>query len=241
MQAERAFRLKVRDLIIYPLANAAVALGATAIVLIAAGRKLALLFSASEINPPLTGRIIIALSSFLIQRWYAIALALFFLIIFLKIKIGKKAWDYLAIKLPVISPLVKKINIINTVGCLSPLISAGSLGADFPETAFKSVKNYYYQEAITRILERLKKGDRLSSALKDYPGLYPVTVPQMVEIGEETGKTAVILEKLSGFLREDVLSDINNLRKAGDPLLMLVLGSLIGFLAVSIIQSLILF
>jgi len=241
MRAERAFELKIREAIIYPLAIAAATLGISAAVLMAVGPKLAGIFAALAIEPPLTTKIIIASGIFLIQSWYVIILAVFFLALFLKTKKGKKMWDHLTLKLPVISPITKKINIINTVECLGPLIAAGVPSAEALQTSLKSVKNHYYREAITGMVEKMKGGDKLSSALRGYFGLYPLTVSQAIEVGEETEKMPVILEKLSGFFEEDVLGDIKNLRRIGDPLLMLIIGGIIGFLAVSIIQPLILF
>lgn len=231
MQAERAF--------VYPLKIAVIALVISAIALMAAAPKLAQTFLTLGIEPSLTTRIIIASGLFLIQKWYVIVLAAFFLMLFLKTRKGKKSWDYLILKLPVISPIAKKINILSTLERLGPLIANGVPTAEALTTTLKSVKNHYYREAIIGMIEKIKKGDKLSGALKDYPDLYPLMVSQAIEVGEETGKTPVILEKLGGFFKEDVFRDVQNLKRVGAPLLMIILGGLIGFLAVSIIQPLI--
>lgn len=241
MDAARAFELKIREAIVYPAAIAVISFGASAAVLMAVGPMLSRLFAVAAVEPPLTTKIIIVLGGFFIQSWLAFVLAIFFPAIFLKTKKGKKIWDGLILKLPLVSPIIKKINIIGTIGRLSSLIAAGVPLAEALTTTSRAVKNYYYQEAVVSMAARVGRGDKLSIVLKDYPDLYPLMVSQTIEVGEETAKTPVILDKLSNFLKEDVLDDVKNLRKISDPLLMLVLGGFIGFLAVSVIQSLILF
>ena len=85
-------------------------------------------------------------------------------------------------------------------------------------------------------VEVIKKGGKLSSALVPYPDLYPSSVVQMIEVGEETGETSSILAKLADFFEEEVTNSTKNLSSIIEPILMLIVGATVGFFAVSMIQ-----
>jgi type IV pilus assembly protein PilC len=83
--------------------------------------------------------------------------------------------------------------------------------------------------------KQVKKGSKMAEVLKKY-NVYPFLVVQMIEIGEETGETSNILEKLADFYEEEVFNTTKNLSVIIEPVLMLVIGAVIGFFAVSMIQ-----
>lgn len=233
--------LKISGIIMRPLVICVVAVGVIVIILTALVPYFARTFATSGIKPPLTTRIVMGLSVFLVNTWYWFLLAIFLSAFFLKTKMGKKIWDGLILKIPVISLIIKKINIVNTIKPLASLVIAGRPVAEALETISRTVKNFYYQKAIIEVAEKVKRGEHLSSAFKNYPELYPLTVSQAIEVGEEEDKIAVVLEKLGNFFEAEALSDVNALKKKTELLLMILLGGIVGFLAVSLIQPLILF
>ena len=76
----------------------------------------------------------------------------------------------------------------------------------------------------------------MSEALKFYENIYPMTVIQMISVGEETGETSDILSKLADFFEEEVSNATKNLASAIEPVLMLLIGAAVGFFAVSMVQ-----
>ena len=76
----------------------------------------------------------------------------------------------------------------------------------------------------------------MAEALKKYENIYPSLVIQMIEVGEETGETATILEKLADFFEEEVANATKNLSAIIEPVLMLIVGAVVGFFAISMIQ-----
>jgi len=84
--------------------------------------------------------------------------------------------------------------------------------------------------------EKVRKGEKLSEALKAHQNIYPFTVIQMIEVGEETGETSKILSKLADYYEEEVTRATKNLASVIEPILMLAIGAAIGFFAVSMIQ-----
>ena len=191
---------------------------------------------------PFTTRIVIGLGSFLAAKWYLLP---FFLLIFvvvirtlLKTKHGKMVKDFLFLQAPAISAIVKQSNTAYIIRTLSSLIASGVPLLQALEIISRSVGNTFFQKAVADGCEKVKKGGKLSDALSRYPRLFPITVVQMMQVGEETGQTADILRKLSDFYEEEVTNAAKNLSTIIEPILMLMIGSIVGFFAVAMIQPL---
>jgi len=84
--------------------------------------------------------------------------------------------------------------------------------------------------------KKIRKGEKLSSALKPYQNLFPFGVVEMVEVGEETGKTSAILKKLADFYEQEAVNAIEKLSILIEPILIIILGLAVGIFALSIIQ-----
>lgn len=240
MEREQELKSKIRGALIYP----AVIIGAMIIIgilmLIVVVPKLAETFEALKIPLPLTTRIVIGIGNFFAQFWYLLPLILIlvglFLKIILKTKKGKKFFDAIFLKIPILSPLIKKANSAHFVRSLSSLISAGIPLVRALEIIATTQKNIYFQEASQEAIEKIKKGEKLAQALKPHEKIYPLGVIQMIEVGEETGETSEILSKLAEFYETEVTNTTKNLTSVIEPILMLLIGSIVGFFAVSMIQ-----
>ena len=241
-QMEREYNLKskIKEAMVYPAVVIAAMAGIGIMMLIVVVPKLAKTFAELELELPITTRVVIGLGTFLVEKWYLAILILIVSIIFaqtvFKQKKGKKMFDGLILKIPVVSQIVKKTNATYTVRTLSSLITAGVPLVRALEIVAGTLSNYYFKAAITQSIERVKKGEKLSSTLKPYQNLYPLIVIQMIEVGEETGETAKILEKLGDFFEEEVTNATKNLTAVIEPVLMLIIGGVVGFFAVSMVQ-----
>ena len=85
-------------------------------------------------------------------------------------------------------------------------------------------------------MEKVSKGQKLSEAFQDFQEIYPQTLLQMISVGEETGETSGILRKLADFYEEEVAKTTKNLTSVIEPVLMVIIGTVIGFFAISMIQ-----
>ena len=95
--------------------------------------------------------------------------------------------------------------------------------------------NLHYRKALFDISAKLKKGENISDAIKEYPKLFPPVVTQMIAVGEETGELDNILIELAEFYEEEVNQIMENLPSIIEPILILVLGCGVGAIAVAII------
>ena len=122
------------------------------------------------------------------------------------------------------------------IRALSSLISAGVPLIRALEISGNAAGNYFFRQAIKDAEQKIKKGEKLSNALKPYQNIFPLGVIEMVEVGEETGKTSVILKKLAEFYEQEAVNAIEKLTVIIEPVLIIVLGVGVGFFAISIIQ-----
>jgi type IV pilus assembly protein PilC len=241
-QMERDYELKsrIQGALMYPAVIVAAMLGIGVMMLVAVVPRLAATFKDLGIELPLTTKIVIGLGTFLSEKWYVailILVVLFFVFqIILKMKDVKKRIDAIALRLPIISPIIKKNNAAYTIRTLSSLITAGVSLVRSLEIIMGTTKNFYFKQALIEAVKRVKRGERLSVALRPYQNIYPISVIQMIEVGEETGETSRVLDKLGNFFEEEVNRATKNLVSIIEPILMLLVGGVVGFFAVSMIQ-----
>jgi len=240
MEKEHEIKSKIKGAMIYPTVILLAMICIGILMLIMVVPKLAQVFTDLGVELPMTTKLVIAFGSFLGKFWYALPLIIIFLIILfklvLKTKIGKLVFDTFILKIPIFSPIIKKTNSAHTVRTLSSLIAAGVPIVRSLEIVSNSLTNVNYKKAISQAAEKVKEGGKLAEVLEGYENIYPSLVIQMIKVGEETGETANILEKLADFFEEEVSNATKNLSAVIEPVLMLIIGALVGFFAISMIQ-----
>ena len=240
MEKEHEIKSSIKGAMIYPavIIFAMVCIGVLMLIMVIP--KLAAVFSELEVELPLTTKIVIATGTFLSKFWFllpvGILVFLFLLRVILKTKTGKLVFDTFVLKIPIIAPIIKKTNSAHTVRTLSSLIAAGVPIVRSLEIVSGTLGNVHYKKAISEVAEEVKKGAKLAGVLKRYENIYPTLVIQMIEVGEETGKTSDVLEKLAEFFEEEVANTTKNLSAVIEPVLMLIVGAVVGFFAISMIQ-----
>ena len=242
LQMEREYDLKskIKGAMIYPAVIICAMLGVGVLMLVTVVPQLASTFEELGIELPIFTKIVVGLADFLVQRWYLVIIIIVFSVLLfmqiLKTKKGKKIIDNLTLKIPVISPIIRNTNSAYTVRTLSSLITAGTPLPKSLEITSNILGNVYYKTAMAEAAKKVRKGEKLSEILKSYENIYPQTVIQMVAVGEETGETSDILTKLADFFEGEVTNATKNLTAVIEPVLMLIIGTVIGFFAVSMIQ-----
>ncbi len=240
LEKEHALKAKITNAMIYPSIIIMVMIGVGIVIVTFVLPNLNVFFSSLNVEIPIYTKIILAVGAFLAVQWYLLivvpVLIVFFLYLFLKTKVGRRSADTFFLKLPVISMIVKKNNSAQLVRSLSSLTASGVPLINSLEITSKTIGNTYFKEALTEAGKKVKKGDKLSSALKSYQNLFPVGVIEMIEVGEETGKTSVILKKLADFYEQEAVDSIEKLTLLIEPILIVILGLSVGFFAISIIE-----
>ena len=240
LKQEYDLKSKVKGALLYPAIIITAMMGIGTLMLIFVIPKLADTFDDLGVELPVTTRFIIGLGKFMSEQWYIafpiIAVVLFILFRLVKTKQGKRIIDTMNLRAPIFSSIVRKANAALMTRTLSSLLSAGVPIVRSLEITSHVVGNVHFQESLAASAKEVGKGAKLSEVLKKYEDLYPLVVIQMIEVGEETGETTSILVKLAEFFEEEVSQVTKNLTSIIEPVLMLVVGSVVGFFAISMIQ-----
>lgn len=240
MEKSHAIRSKIKGAMMYPAVIVVAMVGIGILMLIMVVPKLAAVFSDLGVELPLSTKLVIAVGTFVANFWYllpiGILIFLFLIKTALKTKTGKSLIDVLVLKIPFISPIIKKTNSAYTVRTLSSLIAAGVPIVRSLKVVSGTLTNVYYKQAMLKAAEEVEKGGKLGDILKQYENIYPILVIQMIQIGEETGETSTILKKLADFFEEEVANATKNLAAIIEPVLMIIVGAVVGFFAISMIQ-----
>lgn len=242
IQLERDWTLKkkIKGAMIYPVIVVIALIIIGILLLVFVVPTLVSTFSELKIELPLSTRMIIGLSNFLINNSLITIIfsAAFFSLIawLLRLPKGKRLFEYVLLRVPIISPLVKKINSARTARTLSSLTGSGVKIIEALDITIDVIQNSYYKEVISKAKLEIQKGSPVSKVFQENENLYPVLVGEMMAVGEETGKFSEMLERVADFYEEEVNNTTKNLSTVIEPLLMVVVGAVVGFFAVSMIS-----
>ena len=240
MERENELKKKIQGALIYPTVIVIFMILIGFVMLVTVVPKIATFFKEFNAQLPLSTKIVIFLGDFLKKNLLILILSFFGFLIFLrfllKIQEVKKFLDHLFLKIPIISPLFQKLNTAYFSRSLSTLLKGGVSLPKALEISGKTLSNFYFKKAVLESIEKVQKGTKLSRALSEYSNLFPPVLVQMLEVGEETGETSEILEKIANFYEEEVSRTTQNLVSLIEPLLMILIGGVVGFFAVSMVQ-----
>lgn len=239
MTREFSLKRKIRSAMAYPTILVFGSVGIISLLLFFVLPKLAKSFAMSKVELPLITKIFMALSGALN---YSVALdigALVFLIwLFVygrKTEAGRVVVFKILLKIPIAKDLVKKTALVRFSRTLGGLISSGLTIIESLQLSAESVSNDIYKKAILNSMEKVKKGIPLSKALKDYPELSPHLFVNMLAVSEKTGTMENVLRTFSDFYDEEVDGALKDLTTMLEPLLLLIMGLVIGAIALSVL------
>ena len=140
--------------------------------------------------------------------------------------------DKLLLKIPVVGMILNKSAIARFSRTLSTMSAAGVPLVEALESVAGACGNIIYSEAVMKMREDVATGQRLQYAMQQV-NLFPHMVQQMIAIGEESGSIDAMLSKVADFYEEEVDNLIDNLSSLMEPLIMVILGILVGGLIVA--------
>lgn len=240
LEKEHELISKVRGAMIYPSVIVVAMMGIGILMLTYIIPRLTSVFQDMEVTLPATTLFVIGISDFLRNHSFIAILFFIFLLIFLRFflqtKTGKVAISFIVIKLPVVKNIIIKVNCARFSRIYSSLLKSGVSVVDALKIVSNTLTNYYYKEAINEGIGKVQKGVNLSVIIAENAKIFPALVTQMLEVGEETGRTEGVLLKLAEFYEEEVSQITKNLSSVIEPVLMLLVGGAVGFFAVAMLQ-----
>lgn len=148
---------------------------------------------------------------------------------------GRHAINTVALRLPMISLLVKESNSASTARTLSSLLSSGVEVVSALDITHDVIQNNHYRKVLIEARESIQKGRPLSEVFIAHDNLYPIFFGEMVAVGEETGRLSDMLRNVAKYYEDDVEQKTKDLSTIIEPMLMLVVGVGVGFFAMSMI------
>jgi type IV pilus assembly protein PilC len=232
-----AIKSKIKSALFYPIAIIVVAFVITAVIMIFVIPAFKQVFSSFGADLPAPTLIVMAVSDFFVQFWYAIFGIIFgtvygFLYMWkrsLKVQI---MMDKIMLRLPVFGSLVRKSSIARWTRTLSTMFAAGVPLVEALDSVAGASGNYEYYVATMKIKGEVATGSSLTASMQATE-VFPNMVIQMVSIGEESGSLDGMLSKVADFFEAEVDDAVEALSSLMEPMIMVVLGTLIGGLVIA--------
>lgn len=232
-----SLKAKIKKALFYPTAVIVVAVIVTAILLIFVVPQFEDLFSGFGADLPAFTKMVINLSEFFQDYWWVMAGGIMGVVYgFSAAKKRSVAMqeglDRMSLKIPVVGNILNKAAIARFCRTLSTMFAAGVPLVEALDSVAGAVGNVVYRQATEKIRDEVATGQQLQTTLQQ-SGLFPNLVIQMVAIGEESGSLDAMLGKVADFFEEEVDNLVDSLTSLLEPLIMSVLGILVGGLVVS--------
>jgi type IV pilus assembly protein PilC len=235
---EKAVKLKraVQSALIYPVAVVAIAGGVIFLLLWKVVPIFATLFAGLGVDLPLPTRIVIGLSNaiatFAIPMIILGILGVFGLRKYYATPTGRMMIDKIILKLPLLGNLMRKIGVARFTRTLGTLITSGVPMLEAMDITAKTSGNAVIEEAINTVRKAIETGRTIVDPLRE-TGVFPNMVVQMIGVGEQTGALDSMLGKVADFYEDEVDAAVGDLLTAMEPMIILVLGVVVGGVVIS--------
>jgi type IV pilus assembly protein PilC len=228
---------KIKKALFYPAAVIIVAFLVTAIIMIFVIPQFQELFSSFGSDLPAFTQMVVAMSEWMQDWWWALVLGLIgagwlFINTWKRSRKFRQVVDKILLKTPIIGVIVNKASIARFARTLATMFAAGVPLVEAMESVAGATGNVVYGDAVLRMREDVATGQSLQLAMKQQ-NLFPHMVIQMVSIGEEAGSIDSMLSKVADFYEEEVDNAVDALSSLLEPLIMVILGTLIGGLVIA--------
>jgi type IV pilus assembly protein PilC len=227
---------KVKGAMVYPAVIISVAVLAIAILLIFVIPTFEEMFASVDMELPLPTRLVIGMSSFLTDWWWALILGLAAVTVGLRQYYGtiggKRVIDGLALNAPVIGDLLRKSAVSRFTRTLGTLLSSGVSILDGLEITAKTAGNRVIHDAVMSSRQSIAGGETIAGPLQQ-SGVFPPMVISMIAVGEQTGGLDEMLSKIADFYDDEVDVAVSALLSLMEPMMIVVLGVVVGGIIVA--------
>ena len=232
-----AIKGKIKSALFYPISIVVVAFIITAIIMIFVIPAFKELFSSFGADLPTPTLVVIALSDFFVAWWWAIFGGIGFAIWFFfytwkRSEKMQSTMDRLLLKVPLFGALIRKATIARFARTLSTMFAAGVPLVEALDSVAGACGNRVYYDATKKIQSEISTGTSLTASMQNVE-VFPNMVLQMAAIGEESGALDAMLSKVADFYEGEVDDAVDALSSLMEPIIMVVLGTLIGGLVIA--------
>lgn len=239
LDQEAETRGQVISAMVYPIIIGVMAVTCVTFLLTFVLPRFLLVFEGKEHLLPAPTKLIMALSSGIRNYWFIIfpalgGLILGFWYLTRKTQAGKQWWDRTKLRIPLLKTLCRSLYITRSMHTMGVLTNAGVPILDTISITAQITGNSLYEQMWKGVFEEVREGKKIASSLGRYT-LMPGNVVQMIQSGEESGTLGDVLDDISQFYARELRTVIKTVTSMIEPLMIVVMGVLVGFIAMSII------
>ncbi len=240
-EKDASIKKKIRGAMTYPIilmVIMVIAFFILSIWVLPSINKMILSLSVEGTELPFYTTLMMSLSDFMVAYWWIIvALIIASSVTFTRwvhTKKGRYIFDKLLLKVPIIKTLIIKVAVARFSRIFASLMTAGVAVTESLNVTAEAMSNKVIEEEIKNAAKQVVNGKQLSEPLAE-SSIFPPIVSQMLAVGEETGKTDVVLLKVADFYEEEVDTVIDALASIIEPIMILIMGAAVAVIAVSVI------
>ncbi len=239
LKKKQELKKRVIGALIYPAVVMGATFGITGLLIVFIFPKILPVFSSLNVKLPASTRFLIAISNLLTNHGFLILLGVLFAFvgfwIFLKIKKIRFYFHYFLLYVPIFGKIFRDVSLANICRTLGLTLKSGVKVVEAVTITSGSIANLAYKNQLLRAVEGVKKGETLASHFVKTQHLFPIMLSQMISVGETAGNLSDTLLYLSEFYESEVNEATKNLSNVLEPVLMVLMGVVVGFVAISII------
>lgn len=228
----------VKGAMIYPGIIGTLAVATTVFLLTFVLPRFMVIFKGKEAALPTPTKLLLAMSEFMTNYWYLCVLgvgaAIWGFLLMIRTDWGRLWWDKTKLTVPLFKKLFRALYISRSLHTMGQLINAGVPMLDTLSITSEISGNTLYKRMWRAVYQAVKQGKKISAPLNKSP-LLPRSVVQMIAAGEESGKLGEVLDEVSEFYARELKNVIKSVTAMIEPLMIVLMGSIVGFIAMSII------
>ena len=237
-EKDAAVSSKIKGAMTYPLIVLFVIFGVLAFMLLTVVPQVEKLYQDLNQKLPILTKIMVDTANFLMSYWWIVIIVLgigiYFFVQYLKTESGQRMIDNMKIKVPIFGAMFRKLYMGRLMRTGQTLLGSGVTMLDMLKITSKAVNNSIIEKSILRAAEKVKGGKALSAALQPEAYILPL-VPQMIKIGEQSGRIDEMMGKTAQVYEDELDEQVRTISTAIEPVLMVVLAVVAGGMVAAIL------
>lgn len=237
-EKQRTLQGRLKAALVYPVFMAVIGSGILFVLITYIVPNITKVFTDMERTLPLPTRLLIQLSDFLRGYWWLVLLLLiavaFSFRLFIQRARGRRIWDLVKLKMPIIGVVTQKIILARFGSTLASLLGSSVPLVTSMQIVQSIVNNTLVAEVIEEAIEQIRKGKSMATALGSSPWFPPIFV-QMISVGEQSGNLEPMLNKISEAYEREVDMAIMGMTSLIEPIMIAAMGAAVGFVVLSIL------
>ncbi len=228
---------RVKGAMVYPVIVVVVSFAIVFLLMSFVVPRFSEMFAGAGMEMPALTQVVMNASSFMQKFWYIVLGALGFagysISKAIKTPSGKKRFDKVILKIPMIGPLMRKVAVARFTRTMATLLSSGVPILVAFDIASDTSGNTVISDAVVLARNSIKEGNTIAKPLEQ-SGEFPVMVTQMIEVGEESGTITEMLNKVSDFIESDIKQGLQALVSAMEPLAIVIMAVVVGTIVIAL-------